>query len=247
MPPAGVRVSNRPIASLRPRYRTTRRRYKGYVSKRRGYRGAGPMVRVGGKPPMPAQLFTKFNYSVGYLNLSTSTLATGHTIRSNSLFDPDFSGVGSQPYMYDQLVGASGIYENYRVYGCKVTAKVKVRDASSLESCDVVLVGTRQGQALPNDIDQAKEMPRAKKMLVSKNHWKVFSVYFDQAALAGVSKNAYASDPDFSAGSGANPVSTNFVTLLAQSFDRTTNTLLDVDLQIKYYVVLFGYNTLSRS
>lgn len=46
------------------------------------------------------------------LTLSGSAI-TGYVFRANSLYDPDYTSVGGQPYMYDQL---AAIYNRYRVY-----------------------------------------------------------------------------------------------------------------------------------
>ena len=41
--------------------------------------------------------------------------------RANSLFDPDFTGVGHQPLHYDEL---NVPYDHYTVYGSKITVTV---------------------------------------------------------------------------------------------------------------------------
>jgi len=43
------------------------------------------------------------------------------TFRHNSLYDPDFTGVGVQPYGLDQLFGVDKFYGNYIVYGSRIT------------------------------------------------------------------------------------------------------------------------------
>lgn len=53
--------------------------------------------------------------------------------RANSVFDPDYTGVGHQPMYFDNL---AAIYQNYRVLGCKIT---------------VTVVDIRQGGVVPED------------------------------------------------------------------------------------------------
>ncbi len=56
-------------------------------------------------------------------NLSlTSTVGVlhGHVFRANSIFDPDLTGVGHQPFMHDQM---AVFYEHYTVVGAKMTIR----------------------------------------------------------------------------------------------------------------------------
>ncbi len=63
--------------------------------------------------PFPARLTVRLRYS------TTVSLTSGgagvpavHLFRANGIFDPDFTGVGHQPYGHDQL---QAIYNHYRV------------------------------------------------------------------------------------------------------------------------------------
>lgn len=74
--------------------------------------------------PLPNTALYKFVYSDSAFALST-TLAGGYTtynsFRGNSLFDPDATGVGVQPYGFDQLCGATAPFQRYQVYSSKIT------------------------------------------------------------------------------------------------------------------------------
>lgn len=52
----------------------------------------------------------------GTLSESAAGLGIVNTFRANSLFDPDFTGVGAQPLGFDQW---STLYSTYRVISCK--------------------------------------------------------------------------------------------------------------------------------
>ena len=42
----------------------------------------------------------------------------------NSLYDPDLTGAGSQPYLFDQLVTSqdgTGLYQRYTVFASKIS------------------------------------------------------------------------------------------------------------------------------
>lgn len=61
--------------------------------------------------PIPNRYICKMKYST-----STVTNATGQAVFNlNSLFDPDRTGIGHQPYGYDPL---ANLYNRYRVISC---------------------------------------------------------------------------------------------------------------------------------
>lgn len=74
--------------------------------------------------PFPHIKRVRLNYQ-GYCALNTTSLSatfgTSQSICLNSLFDPDQTGVGHQPYGYDQLCALAGPYNRYKVNAAKVT------------------------------------------------------------------------------------------------------------------------------
>ena len=89
-------------------------RYKPYGKRKRSVRGNYQQTAVV-SPYMPRSIggFKEFgvpnsiNVRLRYSDVITLTSTAGslskHVFRSNSLFDPDFTGVGHQPMYYDQL------------------------------------------------------------------------------------------------------------------------------------------------
>lgn len=93
----------------------------------------------------PDKLVTNLRY-VDTVNLTGGAGVVGANVfRMNGLFDPDYSGVGHQPYYFDQLCGAAGSapYLKYRVLGSKITTKFMIKDAPSTAAANVgpVVVG----------------------------------------------------------------------------------------------------------
>lgn len=90
------------------------------TSKYSNYAGATIGSSVGGAGAgIPLKLFTKLKYSSTncILDVAGGT-ATRKQFRLNSLFDPDLSGVGHQPFRFDQFVAMG--YNNYVVHAVKV-------------------------------------------------------------------------------------------------------------------------------
>lgn len=68
--------------------------------------------------PFPAYHTATLRYSTTIdLNPTVGTVAN-HLFRTNSINDPDYTGVGHQPYGHDQY---SAIYNHYRVVSAKIT------------------------------------------------------------------------------------------------------------------------------
>lgn len=68
-----------------------------------------------GAAPVARKHVVKLKYSdVVTINV-TGGLMTSHRFRLNSVFDPDLTGVGHQPYGFDQI---SALFLHYRVYKC---------------------------------------------------------------------------------------------------------------------------------
>lgn len=96
--------------------------YRKRMPKKKTYRRrkrANPVVRLTKFPStgLPSSVLIKHKYF--YTNSPTSTTtAWTNIMRLNSLYDPDATGVGNQPYYRDQM---ANLYASYRVYGVKVT------------------------------------------------------------------------------------------------------------------------------
>lgn len=69
--------------------------------------------------PFPNKFVTKLKFHQEItLNPGVGTLGT-HTFRANSVYDPDFTGVGAQPRYFDEIMP---LYDHFVVLGSKITA-----------------------------------------------------------------------------------------------------------------------------
>ena len=93
------------------------RKYAKKGNKKRGKRGAvRKMTNVNKSlgPLLPAQRYiTSMKYSQTFT--ISSALGAVQRFNLNNIYDPDRTGVGHQPYGYDQL---GAIYNRYRVIAC---------------------------------------------------------------------------------------------------------------------------------
>lgn len=71
------------------------------------------VVRVPG--PVPDQMWVQLTYTAIF-QYQPAAGTSQNTFRANSIFDPDFTGVGAQPRYYDQW---ATMYTSYQVFACK--------------------------------------------------------------------------------------------------------------------------------
>lgn len=97
-------------------YRKKKRAYK----KKRTANGFNTMATIG-KFVAPSMM-VRLKY-VTQINIDPGAVGTpgNYYFRMNSLFDPDYSSVGRQPYGYDQIVNLG--YTKYIVLGSKINIK----------------------------------------------------------------------------------------------------------------------------
>jgi len=79
-------------------------------------------VEISGGVPAKKRMVLKYDQFNGY---ATGAAIRRQVFRANSLFDPDFTGTGAQPYNFDDW---STFYNRYRVHACgiRVTAASNV-------------------------------------------------------------------------------------------------------------------------
>jgi len=92
--------------------RVRRKLFKG---KRRGPRGRRAALR---KNPFPTSVVVRMRYSGQCENAPSAAAIDDYTFRANSIFDPDYTGAGHQPYGHDQY---QMIYNHYKVIKSKIT------------------------------------------------------------------------------------------------------------------------------
>lgn len=131
--------------------------------KRRPFKNPGKQVLSYRKDTVfPQRLRCKLAYS-DCVNVTTIGGIDDYILRGNGPFDPDFTGVGSQPVGYDEL---SGIYHSYRVYASKV--EVAIDNNLENEPITVAIVPEMKSTAR-TDVDAAVCMPNSVHCMVASD------------------------------------------------------------------------------
>lgn len=190
-------------------------------------------------PGPPKYQSVKLRYTHLYLaNVLPGNVAT-QVYRLNSLFDPDYSGVGYQPYYHDQY---SALYDNYRVYGCKVYVKVSCASSTTNMFHPTVLIApTDQASVSWGNMQNACNARKAQfRNLVPGQSVSTFKAYYSIADVMGVAKREVASDDNYSAAVSANPNSVAYLQVITGNNDATASIAVTWEIRLTFYARYFG-------
>lgn len=200
---------------------------KKFQSKRRS--GARSVSLITSKPSsgMPNSIIIKHKYCESF---STTTTTSPHTqvYRLNSLFDPNHTGVGHQPYYHDQM---ALLYNKYTVYGCKVT----VRGNCASQPAILGMKTQRDTTVVTAAIDACERPDVVYRMMADGGKSHTLSMYISLPAKFGVSKSEYLGEGDFAAVAASNPAKEWYLQIFAQHPNSATGTSIFYTAELVYY------------
>lgn len=182
-----------------------------------------------GVPPTARLLpsdFKQMNFAyVGQGVLTEAAAATGthYTWRLNSLYDPDFTGVGSTVMGWTQISAAYGLF---RVLAVRVI--VHFYNASAAQSTVGLLPGLNS--TYTSDYLRWEAEPNCSSTMIQGNtggarSMAVFDRTYDLPKIAGLSRKQYMTDMDFTHSTGANPARGLFVSCYMRGMSGTAQSV----------------------
>lgn len=197
----------------------------------------------------PPLMNVPFTY-VDDLNLSPAAGAiSAYQYRGNSLFDPDLSGVGSQPRYFDTLLGASGSTAPYAQY-CVLAAKAEVflRNVSSVFMMASITMAA-PGVTVPSSLGEARERQDTVVRQIapqgSGGSQAKLQMYRKTNSILGI-KDTMDSD-DAKALHNANPANPWVITIQAYNPDGLGVATIRGNIRITYYSKLSVVNDVADS
>lgn len=194
------------------------------------------MLRSKWTNPLDKKSLIKFVYCDSGFDLSTAiggTYYKSNVFRGNSLYDPDETGVGVQPYGYDQL---TAIFDyKYRVYASKIRVTFYLEEA-----CYDALIGVYANKGEfsyhdPADLMVAKGVRSrhisSQEGITWKNTIKAYSTTKAQLPVI-------ASDSDTTASVGANPAMTWKWIVFVNTANEAQEVSIKADVKITYYALM---------
>lgn len=186
----------------------------------------------------PNNRVVKMRYADTELLTSTSGSLAVSTWRANSIFDPDFTGIGTQPLGYDQW---AQFYNHYIVIGSKISCEVSwVSSGASAGPCVVGIILDDDGNLIPTDYLAIMEQGKSISMHINPS-----SANASRAINSSYSAKKFNNITDIKdnrdslgASFGANPTDPAFFHLFAQSADLGSTNAIRFTLLIDFIVIL---------
>lgn len=143
-------------------------------------------------PTAPSAYYLcKLKYCENFqFNISSLTPMVNRVFRVNDLFDPNFTGVGHQPFFRDQLYT---LYSRARVLSSKITVQFA---PNSNQAVEVVLAPISDG-AVDTDYTLLRERKGAKSTIVNLGALKYLSAVSKTSTALGVPKDTVLKDDRF--------------------------------------------------
>lgn len=197
--------------------------------------------------PFPSRFITKMKYAE-QLNVvgGIGSAQTSYRFNLNSIYDPNRTGFGHQPYGRDEF---NAIYNRYRVISCSYVISAFNSGSSGDGYSIVAALPSNQEVLLSGGLAQAQETPRCKFITQAPNATlKVLRGKVYLPALAGLTKTQYMADDRYQAQFDSDPNETLILNVFAGAITgaaETNTTKLSVVLE--YTVELFDPKQLPGS
>lgn len=188
-----------------------------------------------GPNPIGQRFMTRLKYA-DTIQKTATTLMADQIFRLNSIFDPDLTNAGHQPYGHDQLVN---LYNRYRVWKCAGTIEV-VGTGQWVNTC---LIANNNNTSFSN-FTLAMESPFAISKSADLNGKTVYRFSYYLPKLNGCTRAEY-KDDRFQSQVNTNPTEQMALHLCYQA--GSSNTLIAINVSFMYYVEMFDPFELAQS
>lgn len=226
--------------SIRRRRRTTRRRsvprsLKMVPSRRFTTSRTSRSLRPKWTNPLAQGALVKFRYIDNAFDLSTAaaTYRSARAFRGNSVYDPDATGLGVQPYGFDEY---SALFSGYIVYASKIKVRFATTGAYKVIMSLLPLTSSSLTYDDPSDLravvgSQQRVLDNVTGFTRS-NYMRAY--WTTRKAYPGYSPR----DSVFAASTTANPTAQWYWWIVADSADIATDASVSADVQVTYYCIM---------
>lgn len=191
--------------------------------------------------PIPQRFITKMKYSEQF---TTDSTTGAYRFNLNSIFDPNQSGVGHQPYGFDTL---ATLYNRYRVISCGWRIQVNWQ---ANQNAQPVLVGAIPANEVLtfSTLSELRENPRAK--YINQNYGAETMVLKGKSylpSLVGRNKAQYMADDRYQAVMTTSPNELAILNVMTGPNGLDTPGAATLQIVLEYTVEFFDIKHLAQS
>lgn len=183
----------------------------------------------------PVSLRTQLRYAaVGTMVAAAAGTTAYQTYRMNSLYDPDHTGVGSQPAGF---AAAATLYNKYRVVGLHVKISVGNDSGGTVN----VVIFQSPSATIPSSFVSCSQQPYGERYLLADQSGGPNVLQYQKKltpwSVLGVTKSRYLNDDQFAAAVTTNPTAVSYLNIVLGGVTIAAN--CQYQTEIVYDVVLF--------
>lgn len=179
---------------------------------------------------IPDVMPLKLVYS-DYRVLVASSNQAEYVYRANSVFDPDFTGVGGQPDGFDMW---NDLYQNYRVVAVGIDVQAQSNGSASYSG--LLAVAVTPDSAAFNSAEELAGLRKSGASVFNNSTVAKVKLLFHISELYGMSDATVLSESNFGALVGANPGNQQYIHIGVESNAAAGETMVWV--KITYYTRL---------
>lgn len=237
----------RPRSGYRRRYTYGRKKYYRARASRDASqivpRTMRPTVMRGLPSAFPPSILVKLRYNATFAAITNP--GTDQQFNLNSLFDPDRTGAGHQPYSFDQW---TAIYNRYRVYGVKWRVIF-----TNTSSGNVPQVGVGWDNVTSSQATSATfwERPTTVSKILSEDtggqNTATMQGYIPLQTLYGITKTQLLAGDEYSSDVASSPAEFAIMHVVTQDIFLGAATTVNYQVQLVYYAQFFDWQDPSGS
>jgi hypothetical protein len=191
--------------------------------------------------PFPPSVRKQLRYCENFqLSVGTAGICgTEVTLALNSLYDPNLSGTGHQPYGFDQM---AALYTKYRVDSVNVLLEFTTPGSTVDQCCIAAFEGIAQQSTTGTAIDQVCERPNVFKAHLSSSGRRhaVIQKSFNLWQLVGVSQIKYTAEDGYAAACTASPANIPVCRFNVCNYSQGTAAASSCLLTLTFNAIFYG-------
>jgi hypothetical protein len=201
---------------------------------------------------VPPETFVQLKYVDQFVLNPASGTTDNYVFRANSLFDPNYTGAGHQPYGYDQW---ATFYSSWCVYRTTLVFTCTPPNLSTvtpqIDNAILYVTKRRTDPSAFADVNTAIEDPYCMKYVMTSGYQKQprLAVTLDTPSFLGVDKKVYLSSQEYAGATGSNPTIQSYIICGAGSTAAGTNNPdpMYCTAELKFFVKFYNPANLTGS